>query len=297
MIMVIGGAHKATDYMQAGRVRGRMMGHLERAFQACDVLVTPTCAITAPAIRCAVKNWPGQAAIPTDVGEQPLPQGVHGLCAALSVSAWAVVTAACISPVSSVLQLGTVRRTVCSFHRCRSTACQPASSAGMAALNSAVGCAQGLGWLPVEYNLNVRLPEQHHASAHNLKGCLPCSWPRKHRLDLPPRSAVATAALCGAPSLHTLGLVPIDRLSELLGSCASSLNKMTGQMNPHLLPQTCSQPSSPCQRDSWAAAIPPLGLHEHLPLAAYTQPLDTGLNVCLQLLISLIGLPGPDLEA
>ena len=61
LIMVIGEAHKASDYIQAGRVRSRMTGHLARAFQACDVLVTPTCAITAPAIRCAFGSFVAKA--------------------------------------------------------------------------------------------------------------------------------------------------------------------------------------------------------------------------------------------
>ena len=51
LIMVNGEAHTARDYIQAQKVRGRMMGHLAQAFRECDVLVTPTTAITAPKIR------------------------------------------------------------------------------------------------------------------------------------------------------------------------------------------------------------------------------------------------------
>ena len=51
LIMVNGEAHTARDYIQAQKVRGRMMGHLAQAFWECDVLVTPTTAITAPKIR------------------------------------------------------------------------------------------------------------------------------------------------------------------------------------------------------------------------------------------------------
>ena len=49
--MVNGEAHTARDYIQAQKVRGRMMGHMAQAFRDCDMLLTPTAAITAPKIR------------------------------------------------------------------------------------------------------------------------------------------------------------------------------------------------------------------------------------------------------
>jgi Asp-tRNA(Asn)/Glu-tRNA(Gln) amidotransferase A subunit family amidase len=41
----------ARDYVQAQRVRTRVAGHFARAFERCDAIVTPTCAITAPEVR------------------------------------------------------------------------------------------------------------------------------------------------------------------------------------------------------------------------------------------------------
>ena len=58
LIMVTGEAHTARDYIQAQKVRGRMMGHLAQAFRDCDMLLTPTTAITAPRTRQGCSSSP-----------------------------------------------------------------------------------------------------------------------------------------------------------------------------------------------------------------------------------------------
>ena len=51
VIMRVGEAFTATDYLQAQKIRTRLMVHLDRAFQSCDILATPTTPVTAPAYR------------------------------------------------------------------------------------------------------------------------------------------------------------------------------------------------------------------------------------------------------
>jgi Asp-tRNA(Asn)/Glu-tRNA(Gln) amidotransferase A subunit family amidase len=41
-------AMSANDYLQAARIRTRVMRHFEEALRQCDVIVTPTTGITAP---------------------------------------------------------------------------------------------------------------------------------------------------------------------------------------------------------------------------------------------------------
>ena len=49
--MRIGESFTATDYLQAQKIRTRLMKHLTRAFKVCDVIATPTTPVTAPVIR------------------------------------------------------------------------------------------------------------------------------------------------------------------------------------------------------------------------------------------------------
>ena len=51
VLFKIGEAFMATDYLQAQRIRTRLMTHLRRAFRTCDMLATPTTPVTAPVIR------------------------------------------------------------------------------------------------------------------------------------------------------------------------------------------------------------------------------------------------------
>jgi Asp-tRNA(Asn)/Glu-tRNA(Gln) amidotransferase A subunit family amidase len=52
--LALGRELTGRDYVRAQQVRTRMIGHFQRAFEAVDVIATPTCARTAPSIRRGV---------------------------------------------------------------------------------------------------------------------------------------------------------------------------------------------------------------------------------------------------
>lgn len=50
MIIKVGEYQSALDYLQAQKIRTRLMTHLARVFKACDIIATPTTPMTAPAV-------------------------------------------------------------------------------------------------------------------------------------------------------------------------------------------------------------------------------------------------------
>lgn len=52
--LALGRSLTSRDYVAAQKVRTRALGHFQRVFERCDALVTPSCAITAPAIAADV---------------------------------------------------------------------------------------------------------------------------------------------------------------------------------------------------------------------------------------------------
>ena len=57
--LTLGRVSTAADYLQAQRVRTRAIGHFRRAFADCDLILSPTTAVTAPVVpdNCEADGW------------------------------------------------------------------------------------------------------------------------------------------------------------------------------------------------------------------------------------------------
>ena len=76
----LGRAATAGDYLQAQRVRTRAINHFRRAFNACDVILTPATAVTAPVVpdNCEADGWSDLSTV-TELMRFAMPANLTGL--------------------------------------------------------------------------------------------------------------------------------------------------------------------------------------------------------------------------
>jgi Asp-tRNA(Asn)/Glu-tRNA(Gln) amidotransferase A subunit family amidase len=76
----LGMATTSEDYLQAQRVRSRAIAHFRRAFEACDVILTPATAITAPVVpdNCEDDGWSDLGTV-TELMRFAMPGNLTGL--------------------------------------------------------------------------------------------------------------------------------------------------------------------------------------------------------------------------
>jgi len=78
--LMLGQATTAADYLQAQRVRTRAIGHFRRAFEACDVILSPATAVVAPVVpdNCEDDGWSDLSTV-TELMRFAMPGNLTGL--------------------------------------------------------------------------------------------------------------------------------------------------------------------------------------------------------------------------
>lgn len=78
--LTLGRATTSHDYLQAQRVRTRALGHFRRALAACDVILTPATAVTAPVVpdNCEADGWSDLGTV-TELMRFAMPGNLTGL--------------------------------------------------------------------------------------------------------------------------------------------------------------------------------------------------------------------------
>jgi len=78
--LLLGQATTSADYLQAQRVRTRAIGHFRRAFEVCDVILSPATAVVAPVVpdNCEADGWSDLSAV-TELMRFAMPGNLTGL--------------------------------------------------------------------------------------------------------------------------------------------------------------------------------------------------------------------------
>ena len=78
--LMLGQATTSADYLQAQRVRTRAIGHFRRAFETCDIILSPATAVTAPVVpdNCENDGWSDLSTV-TELMRFAMPGNLTGL--------------------------------------------------------------------------------------------------------------------------------------------------------------------------------------------------------------------------